>query len=237
MRRQLIVIVLFVVTVLVSGIQPSTGAHAGPTGKMYWTDDGTNSIRRANLEIPAGESASTRTDVDDLVTAGLVGPTGLALDVVGGKMYWTDRGTLKIQRANLEIPAGETASTRTDVDDLVTTGLIEPAGIALDVAGGRMYWTDFGTDNIQRGNLDGSTVEALVTTGLVQPFNIALHTPSVGVGGIAELPEVAGTPLETGTSSDTNAGVLAGMAAAAAAGVIVLGGAAWWARTKTNPEG
>ena len=50
-------------------------------------------IQRANLD---------GSHIEDLVTQGLEGPTGIALDVVGGKMYWTDSGTEKIQRANLD---------------------------------------------------------------------------------------------------------------------------------------
>ena len=66
------------------------------------------------------------------------------------KMYWTDVATEKIQRSNLD---------GSGVEDLVTTGLEESTvGIALDVAGGKMYWTDGGsTDKIQRSNLDGSS--------------------------------------------------------------------------------
>ena len=52
------------------------------------------------------------------------------------------------------------------------------------------------------------------------------------VGGIAELPAVAGTPLETGGSSGS-AGVLAGtIAGAVLVGGVTLGGAAWWARRR-----
>ena len=51
-----------------------------------------------------------------------------------------------------------------------------------------------------------------------------------GVGGIAELPEVAGTPLETGGSSGSSAGVLAGAIAGAVTATLALGGAAWYAR-------
>ena len=52
------------------------------------------------------------------------------------------------------------------------------------------------------------------------------------VGGIAELPEVAGVPLEAPGSSDSNTGLLAGIAAAIAAGTVALGGAAWYARRR-----
>jgi sugar lactone lactonase YvrE len=60
------------------------------------------------------------------------------------------------------------------VEDLVTSGLSTPEFIALDVAGGWMYWTDDGTGKIQRAALDGSGVEDLVTSGVSSPLGIAL---------------------------------------------------------------
>jgi hypothetical protein len=116
-------------------------------GKMYWTDNATDKIQRANLD---GSS------VEDLVTiAGTSILRDIALDVSAGKMYWTDSGTDKIQRANLD---------GSSVEDLVTiAGSSTLNGIALDVSAGKMYWTDSDTDKIQRANLDGSSVEDLVT--------------------------------------------------------------------------
>ena len=117
----------------------------------------TEKIQRSNLD---------GSGVEDLVTTGLDwSPSGLALDVSGGKMYWTDAGTDKIQRSNLD---------GSGVEDLVTTGLEWPVGLALDVSGGKMYWTDRGTAKIQRSNLDGSGREDLVTTGLESPVGLAL---------------------------------------------------------------
>ena len=58
--------------------------------------------------------------------------------VFGDKMYWTDAGTNKIQRANLD----GTGVVDTNVVDLVTTGLVTPLGIALDRAERKMYWVD-----------------------------------------------------------------------------------------------
>ena len=88
----------------------------------------------------------------------------------GGKVYWADGRTDKIQRANLD---------GSGVQDLVTTGLNSPLGLALDPAGRKMYWTDPGTDKIQRANLDGSGVDDIVATGLEYPGGLALDS----VGG------------------------------------------------------
>ena len=98
------------------------------------------------------------------MTAGLQIPLALALDAAGGKLYWTDNGTDRIQRSNLD---------GTEIEDLVT-GLRTPLGLALDAAAGKLYWTDSGADKIQRADLDGSQVEDLVTTGLQIPRGLAL---------------------------------------------------------------
>ena len=92
-------------------------------------------------------------------------PEVLVVDPDSPPIYWTDYGTDKIQRANLD---------GSNVEDLVTSGLWGPVSIALDIAGGKMYWADFGTAKIQRANLDGSNVEDLVTSGLNGPNGIAL---------------------------------------------------------------
>ena len=68
-------------------------------------------------------------NVEDLVTAGLSIPRGIALDLVSrkksrGKMYWVDGGTAKIQRADLD--GG-------NVEDVITDG-VGYIGLALDLA-------------------------------------------------------------------------------------------------------
>ena len=128
-----------------------------PEQKLYWTDEETEKIQRSNLD---------GTDVEDIIISGLKDPVSIALDESAGKMYWVDRNTDKIYRASLD---------GTKVKELVNTrGLSEPPsssyksaapyGIALDVAGSKMYWTDQVQEKIWRANLDGSNVEALVNT-------------------------------------------------------------------------
>ena len=67
------------------------------------------------------------------------------------------------------------------MEDLVGSGLDLPGGLALDLRGGKMYWTDRGTAKIQRANLDGSGVEELLTSavGLENPSGLAL-APEAG---------------------------------------------------------
>ena len=146
-------------------VRVTVSGDGSGTGKMYWTDEWTEKIQRANQD---------GSGVEDLVTStsGLLTPHGLALDLGAGKMYWTDSGTNKIQRANLD---------GSGVEDLLTSGLLGPSALALDLGAGKMYWTDSGTNKIQRANLDGSGVEDLLTStsGLRFPSALALD-PGAG---------------------------------------------------------
>jgi hypothetical protein len=98
---------------------------------LYWTDIGSSKIQRIDVVAGGGE---------DLVTAPrLFEPVDIALDVAGGKMYWTEASPadFMIGRANLDGTA----------PDNFVTHLIRPSGIELDVVAGKMYWTDNGQDS------------------------------------------------------------------------------------------
>ena len=101
-------------------------------------------------------------------------PAGIGTPVIvvaEGKMYWVDRTTAKIQRANLD---------GSQVEALVTTGLDSPWGLALDLAGGKMYWADSITDKIQRANLNGSQVEELLRLRISDNPGSLVLVPSEG---------------------------------------------------------
>ena len=49
-----------------------------------------------------------------------------------------------------------------------------PKVLVVDPDSPPIYWTDYGTDTIQRVNLDGSNVQDLITSGLEAPWGIAL---------------------------------------------------------------
>ena len=124
-------------------------------GEMYWTQKGPSkgnkgSIRRAKIEIPKGETAVRRSDIEVLYD-GLPEPIDLELDLENRILYWTDRG---------DPPRGNSVS-RTLIDgkpqtpELLVRHLMEGIGIALDVPGNRMFVTDF-AGSIYSADLDGS---------------------------------------------------------------------------------
>ena len=132
---------------LFTGAENPGGIAFDPVGnKMYWTEPGTERIRRVDRD---GTHAET------LIAEVRRAPVGLALDLAGNRMYWTDRGTNRIHRADLD---------GTHIEDLAG-GLTAPGGIALDAPGGKMYWTNRDTSVIHRADLDGGNVENFVIPG------------------------------------------------------------------------
>ena len=90
---------------------------------------------------------------------------GGIVDLQAPPIFWTDRGTDKIQRMNLD---------GTNIEDIITIERGILGGIALDVAGSKMYWTDWGfPSGIQCANLDGSNAQTLVNID-DDPWDIAL---------------------------------------------------------------
>jgi hypothetical protein len=112
-------------------------------GQMYWTQEGANDsehgrIFRAGIDIPRGQTAANRLDVEALLD-GLPEPIDLELDLEHRVLYWTDRA---------DPPRGN-AVNRTPIDrhldqQIVLRHSIEGIGIALDVRGDRIFVTDLG---------------------------------------------------------------------------------------------
>ena len=129
--------------------------------KVYWTEqtsDRTGRIRRANLNGFNIQLVKELTSV----------PKGLALDTSNGKLYLTNSWG-KVQRMNLD---------GTSFQSNLIVSLDSPSGIAVDAAGGKVYWLEQTSDSsgrIQRADLDGSNVE-LVKELTSVPKGLALDT-------------------------------------------------------------
>jgi hypothetical protein len=136
---------------------------------IYWTQKGgsnagTGSIRRAGLEIPAGESPPHRSDIEVLFDR-LPEPIDVEIDPGRRLIYWTDRGNPPrgntVSRAPMDPPARIAPGDRTD-QEILMRDLQEGIGIALDLTGGRMYVTDLG-GSVYGARLDGSDRKTLLT--------------------------------------------------------------------------
>src|SRR6266403_2305328 len=123
--------------------------------QIYWTQKGPDNgeqgrLFRAGIEIPKGETAAKRSDVEVFFDR-LPEPIDLELDRKNRVLYWTDRG---------DPPRGNTVNrasidARPQAPEIVLTHLMEGIGIALDVPGNRMFVTDF-AGSIYSAKLDGS---------------------------------------------------------------------------------
>ncbi|HEY4085959.1 MAG TPA: hypothetical protein VGM43_08475 [Bryobacteraceae bacterium] len=172
-------------------------------GKLYWSDREGMRIMRANLDGSHIETLVETAQGDEARKDARNWCVGMALDVDGGKMYWSQKGSGnngRIFRANLDgsqietlfdnlpepididldlgnrmmywsdrgdPPAGNTVS-RASMDpgkgkqEILVRGLKEGIGIALDVKGGRMFYTDLG-GNVYGAKLDGSDSKVLLS--------------------------------------------------------------------------
>jgi len=133
-------------------------------GKFYWTQKGGEKagegrIFRANIDIPAGETFVTRTDIEPLF-ANLPEPIDLDLDLPNRTIYWTDRGDPPRGNTVNRAPMDPSPSHQTQPEILITH-LMEAIGLALDLKGGRMFVTDL-AGSVYSANLDGSNKKLLL---------------------------------------------------------------------------
>ena len=121
---------------------------------MYWINTETGTLHRL-----------VDTEVEDLVPR-VRNATSLAVDVAGGKLYWTEKTSNRsgrIRRANFDGTNVQLVKNLTSVPD----------GIALDTADGRIYLTN-SWGKVQRLNVDGSNFQPNLITGLESPKGLAL---------------------------------------------------------------
>ena len=81
-------------------------------------------------------------------------------------VFWTDVSMEHIKRTWIN---GSQIS-----ENVITTGLVSPDGLACDWIGRKLYWTDSETNRIEVSNLDGSHRKVLYWIDLDQPRAIAL---------------------------------------------------------------
>ncbi len=132
-----------------SGLAADAGA-----GKLYWCCraagevwtanlDGTSPVRLIRINLFDGIPAASAT----------FAPQFICVDGTGGKLYWHNAYSDRIQRSNLDGTMIET----------LTVGA-GAGGLAVDAAGGKIYWTNTAGNAVMRSNLDGGGAETFVST-------------------------------------------------------------------------
>ena len=156
-------------------------------GKLYWSDREGMRVMRSNLD---GSNVETLVNTSQ----GDARPgkdarkwcVGIAIDLSGGKFYWTEKGSDnagqgRICRANIEIPNGQTPADRKDVEVLYDE-LPEPIDLDLDPTNRVLYWTDRGDpprgNTVSRAPMDAAPGERkdpeIVFTHLMEGIGLAL---------------------------------------------------------------
>ena len=123
---------------------------------MYWANAGVGTLQ------------SLRGASVDRLVPNVQNATSVAVDMRGGKVYWTERTgdqSGRIQRANLN---------GTNIQ-LVRELTSAPYRLALDTANGKLYLTN-GWGKVQRMNLDGSGFQPDLIINLESPRGVAVDT-------------------------------------------------------------
>jgi DNA-binding beta-propeller fold protein YncE len=172
------------------------------TGKLYWCDREGMRVMRANLD-----GSNIETLVDTSQGDPRPGPdarkwcVGIAVDVEGGKFYWTqigasNSGTGQIFRANIENPQSKTPANRQDIE-LLYDGLPEPIDLDIDPTARMLYWTDRGDpprgNTVNRAPLDAPpgnrAAPEIVFSNLMEGIGLALDVK----GGRMFITDLAGS--------------------------------------------
>jgi hypothetical protein len=155
-------------------------------GKLYWSDREGIRVMRSNLDgskietlVETGHGDADRLDATKWCV-------GITVDAERGQIYWTQKGPDKtgqgrIFRASIEIPNGQTAANRTDIEVLFDN-LPEPIDLDLDLNNHMLYWTDRGDpprgNTVNRAPMDGDLKKRqapeILLTHLMEGIGIAL---------------------------------------------------------------
>jgi hypothetical protein len=163
-------------------LQECVGVAVDPTrGYLYWTQKGPSNggkgrIFRAGLEIPTGQTAENRTDIE-VLWDGL--PEPIDLEIKGDWLYWTDRGDPPtgntLNRA--PIPARGAAGSPPEI---LAGGFHEDIGVAVDGEAAAAYVTD----------LSGRIYVVAVAGAATGPNGARvladLHEPLTGLTGLTD---------------------------------------------------
>lgn len=129
-------------------------------GKMYWIDDTSKRIMRANLD---GQVIETVVD-----TSADYNPWDLCLDWARGTLYWTNHENLSIMRSDLD---GSNTG-------MLVKPTIVPNCMALDIRSKRLYWTDTGS-GIVSADFNGGDVRTVASDDDAKKISF-LSTPVDG---------------------------------------------------------
>uniref|UniRef100_H2Z4K3 EGF-like domain-containing protein n=1 Tax=Ciona savignyi TaxID=51511 RepID=H2Z4K3_CIOSA len=127
---------------------------SGPEAALLFTN-------RIDIKKILPDRSEFRSVLRDLENA-----IGLDYHIEKGLMFWTDVTLDRIMRSYVN---------GSGVQQVVSSGLESPGGVAVDWIHNLLYWTDSGTSRVEVSHLDGSYRKVLVWDNLEKPRALALH--------------------------------------------------------------
>ncbi len=171
--------------IIVSGCRVPDGVAVDvEAGHVYWTNMGIPSVNDGSIER-ADLDGSNRVTI---VPGGVAfTPKQLHFEAVGRKLYWGDREGMRVMRCDLDGSNVETLVQTGQGDDDRRDQTRWCVGVAVDPAGGHLYWTqkgpsDAGLGKVLRAGIDvpasdtpadRSDIEVLFK-GLPEPIDLEL---------------------------------------------------------------
>src|SRR6201987_3825427 len=126
-------------------------------GYLYWTNMGSLKANDGSIERSDLDGKNITTIVPE---GGTFTPKQLQLDKTNGKLYWCDREGMRVMRCNLDGSRVETIVDTSQGDSRPGPDATKwCVGIAIDVVGGKFYWTQKGDDNAGRGRIFRANLE------------------------------------------------------------------------------
>ena len=120
-------------------------------GHIYWTNMGHPKANDGSIERADLDGRNRETIVPQ---GGTFTPKQIQLEKKSRKLYWCDREGMRLMRANLD---------GSNIETLVDTSQGDPrpgpdatkwcVGVAIDVDGDKVYWTQKGGDNAGKGRM------------------------------------------------------------------------------------
>ena len=233
-----------VIATIPVGTSPRLGVGVNSaTNRIYVVNVGGN-----NVSVIDGATNA----VDATVPVGS-GPVGVGVNPATNRIYVTC--SMEPVSDDVSVIDGAT-DTEIDTDGNPANGITripvgaEPQGVAVNPATNRIYTANDGSNDVSVVGGGTNTVVVTVSVGRY-PYGAAVNPATnriyvtnrddntvsviydpVPVGGIAELPEVAGAPLRADHSAGANQVPLATGVSVIAAVALGLAGSAWYARRR-----
>ncbi|KAK6165881.1 hypothetical protein SNE40_022703 [Patella caerulea] len=124
---------------------------------IYWIDSNARTISRIKRDL---------TNREEIISDGLNGVEGIAVDWIANNIYWTDRSHNTVEVAKTD------GSTRYVI---LHKGLDNPTTIVVHPKMGYLYFVDDGVSpRIMQARLDGSELKPIINTDITKPTGLTI---------------------------------------------------------------